>query len=166
VYVGKETVEGVLARLAAFKASAAPHEQEVAACILHNLFDEYRFLAKYPDRELQITARMFGGLVRMGLVTVRRAPAARAGGPPPGRGAGAQRERGARGRQSVLAARVCASSRQQSLRSDHRLLRQTVSSLRALLGPSLASARIAGARESGLQQPGGARCPVCCPARP
>ena len=71
VYVGKDTVDGVLARLAAFKASASAHEQEVAACMLHNLFDEYRFLVKYPDRELQITARLFGGLVRMGLVTVR-----------------------------------------------------------------------------------------------
>ncbi|KAK9843414.1 hypothetical protein WJX81_000935 [Elliptochloris bilobata] len=69
VYVGKDTVEGVLARLAAFKASASAHEQEVAACMLHNLFDEYRFLVKYPDRELHITARLFGGLVRMGLVT-------------------------------------------------------------------------------------------------
>ena len=72
--MGKDTVEGVLGRLAAFKASAAPHEQEVAACMLHNLFDEYRFLAKYPDRELPITARLFGGLVRLGLVAVRRRP--------------------------------------------------------------------------------------------
>jgi CCR4-NOT transcription complex subunit 1 len=29
--------------------------------MIHNLFDEYRFFPKYPDKELKITAVLFGG---------------------------------------------------------------------------------------------------------
>ena len=57
--------------LAVLKASAQPRERQVAACMIHNLFDEYRFYAKYPDKELAITATLFGGLVQQGLVTGR-----------------------------------------------------------------------------------------------
>ncbi len=37
--------------------------------MIHNLFDEYRFFARYPDRELHITAALFGSLVKHGLVS-------------------------------------------------------------------------------------------------
>jgi CCR4-NOT transcription complex subunit 1 len=37
--------------------------------MIHNLFDEYRFFARYPDRELHITATLFGGLIKHGLVS-------------------------------------------------------------------------------------------------
>ena len=39
--------------------------------MIHNLFDEYRFFAKYPDKELAITAALFGGLVQRDLVAGR-----------------------------------------------------------------------------------------------
>lgn len=37
--------------------------------MIHNLFDEYRFFARYPDRELHITAALFGSLIKHGLVS-------------------------------------------------------------------------------------------------
>jgi CCR4-NOT transcription complex subunit 1 len=31
--------------------------------MIHNLFDEYRFFPKYPEKELQVTACLFGGII-------------------------------------------------------------------------------------------------------
>ena len=36
--------------------------------MIHNLFDEYRFFPKYPDKELQITGVLFGSLIQHQLV--------------------------------------------------------------------------------------------------
>lgn len=36
--------------------------------MLRNLFDEYRFFTQYPERELRITALLFGGIIEQGLV--------------------------------------------------------------------------------------------------
>ena len=41
--------------LKGFKNSTLGREQEVFACMVHNLFDEYRFFPKYPDKELHTT---------------------------------------------------------------------------------------------------------------
>ena len=35
---------------------------------MHNLFDEYRYFPKYPDKPLRTTALLFGALVQHGLV--------------------------------------------------------------------------------------------------
>jgi hypothetical protein len=43
--------------LKGFKNSTLGREQEVFACMVHNLFDEYRFFPKYPDRELHTTGK-------------------------------------------------------------------------------------------------------------
>lgn len=43
--------------------------QEVFACMLRNLFEEYRFFPQYPDKELHTTAVLFGGIIEQGLVT-------------------------------------------------------------------------------------------------
>ncbi len=63
VYQGKETSDHLLARLQAFK-QGSTKEQQVYACMVHNLFDEYRFFPKYPEKERHITALLLGGLVR------------------------------------------------------------------------------------------------------
>ena len=39
------------------------------ACMIHNLFDEYRFFPRYPERELLITGRLFGSLIQHHLVS-------------------------------------------------------------------------------------------------
>lgn len=43
--------------------------QEVFQCMLRNLFEEFRFFSQYPDRELQTTAMLFGGIIEQGLIT-------------------------------------------------------------------------------------------------
>ena len=70
-FTGQEAPESLLDALAALKASEDPRERQVSACMIHNLFDEYRFFAKYPDKELSITAVLFGGLIQRGLVADR-----------------------------------------------------------------------------------------------
>jgi CCR4-NOT transcription complex subunit 1 len=39
------------------------------ACMIHNLFDEYRFFHQYPPTELRITGTLFGLLIQHKLVT-------------------------------------------------------------------------------------------------
>jgi CCR4-NOT transcription complex subunit 1 len=36
--------------------------------MIHNLFDEYRYLFKYPEKELQITGELFGTLIEENLL--------------------------------------------------------------------------------------------------
>ena len=52
-----------------FQASSSNHEQQVYACMVHNLFGEYRYFPKYPDKPLRTTAILFGSLVQHGLVS-------------------------------------------------------------------------------------------------
>jgi len=53
----------------AFACCCTQREQEVFACMIHNLFDEYRFFPRYPERELLITGRLFGSLIQHHLVS-------------------------------------------------------------------------------------------------
>uniref|UniRef100_A0A7S3VNL4 CCR4-NOT transcription complex subunit 1 n=1 Tax=Dunaliella tertiolecta TaxID=3047 RepID=A0A7S3VNL4_DUNTE len=69
IYSQEEPIEEVVQLLQSFKASNNAHEQEVFACMIHNLFDEYRFFPRYPDKELHITALLFGALVGHQLVS-------------------------------------------------------------------------------------------------
>ena len=39
-------------------------EQEIYACMLHGLFDEYRFLHKYPPQYLEKIAKLFGAIIK------------------------------------------------------------------------------------------------------
>eukprot|EP00178_Gracilaria_changii_P006365 TRINITY_DN2096_c0_g1_i1.p1 TRINITY_DN2096_c0_g1~~TRINITY_DN2096_c0_g1_i1.p1 ORF type:complete len:2377 (+),score=263.96 TRINITY_DN2096_c0_g1_i1:277-7407(+) len=50
------------------KASNAEHDAQVFNCMLHTLFDEYRFFKDYPDRQLKITGVVFGSIIQFGLV--------------------------------------------------------------------------------------------------
>ncbi|CAD7696161.1 unnamed protein product [Ostreobium quekettii] len=52
-----------------YKSSSQQREREVFACMVHNLFDEYRFFPKYPPKELNITAVLFGQLIHHQLVS-------------------------------------------------------------------------------------------------
>lgn len=51
-----------------FRASSEPREGEIFACMIHNLFDEYRFFHKYPEKELKITGELFGAIINNHLV--------------------------------------------------------------------------------------------------
>lgn len=52
-----------------FKSSSDPRELEIFACMVHNLFDEYRFYHNYPEPELRITGILFGSLIQHQLVS-------------------------------------------------------------------------------------------------
>lgn len=68
VYTDGATADNLLQRLQQLQASADQREQSVAQCMIYNLFDEYRFFNKYPEKELHITAVLFAGLVQRQLV--------------------------------------------------------------------------------------------------
>ncbi|CAG5118083.1 unnamed protein product, partial [Candidula unifasciata] len=63
------SIDEVLAMLKSFKDSHDKTNRDVFACMLRNLFEEYRFFPQYPDRELQITAQLFGGIIEQNIVT-------------------------------------------------------------------------------------------------
>ena len=48
----------------AFKESPDVQEQEIYACMLHGLFDEYRFLHRYPPQYLTKIAKLFGAIIK------------------------------------------------------------------------------------------------------
>lgn len=63
------SIDEVLDMLKKFQDSPNKREREVYSCMLRNLFEEYRFFPQYPDKELHITAQLFGGIIERGLVT-------------------------------------------------------------------------------------------------
>lgn len=62
------SIDEVLDMLQRFKESSSEREREVQQCMVRNLFEEYRFFPQYPEKELQITAQLFGGIVDRNLV--------------------------------------------------------------------------------------------------
>lgn len=62
------SIDEVLDMLKKFQDSPNKREREVFSCMLRNLFEEYKFFPQYPDKELQITAQLFGGIIERGLV--------------------------------------------------------------------------------------------------
>ena len=69
IYTGQLSIKEAIALLQAFQASPHKQEQDIFACMIHSLFDEYRFFPKYPDKELRITGVLFGQLIQHKLVT-------------------------------------------------------------------------------------------------
>jgi len=68
VYMGQMTIDEIVTLLKNFKASKNKREQMIFSCMVHNLFDEYRFFHKYPDKELTTTGILFGQLIQHQLV--------------------------------------------------------------------------------------------------
>lgn len=63
------SIDEVLAMLKRFQDSHSKREKEVFNCMLKSLFEEYKFFPQYPDKELHITAQLFGGIIERGIVT-------------------------------------------------------------------------------------------------
>ncbi|KAK9049274.1 hypothetical protein SSX86_031758, partial [Deinandra increscens subsp. villosa] len=63
------TVDAMIQMLARFKESSERREQSIFECMIANLFEEYKFFNKYPDRQLKLAAALFGLLIRNQLVT-------------------------------------------------------------------------------------------------
>ena len=57
------TIDEVLDLLTRFQDSSVQREREVFYCMISNLFEEYKYFPQYPERELHITAQLFGGII-------------------------------------------------------------------------------------------------------
>jgi CCR4-NOT transcription complex subunit 1 len=62
------TIDEVLEMLKRFQESSNKRERDVHYCMLRNLLEEYKFFPQYPDKELQTTAQLFGGMIEKNLV--------------------------------------------------------------------------------------------------
>ncbi|GJQ08903.1 hypothetical protein GpartN1_g694.t1 [Galdieria partita] len=69
IFSSKLSVDEGIELLEKYKASNDVREQQLFACTIHNLFDEYRFFPNYPEKVLKITGELFGALVERQLVT-------------------------------------------------------------------------------------------------
>ncbi|XP_054784760.1 uncharacterized protein LOC129291440 isoform X2 [Prosopis cineraria] len=63
------TIDVMVQMLSRFKESSVKREQSIFECMIANLFEEYRFFPKYPERQLKIAAVLFGSLIKHQLVT-------------------------------------------------------------------------------------------------
>ena len=69
MYDEQITIDGVIALLQRTKESTNPHDHEIFSCMLHFLFEEYKFFQNcYPPRELAMTGYLFGSLIQHQLV--------------------------------------------------------------------------------------------------
>ncbi|CAG8526473.1 8493_t:CDS:10 [Ambispora leptoticha] len=68
VYRQEISIDEMIKLLSKFKNSPDPRENRIFECMVHNLFDEYQFFPKYPQRELTITSIIFGSLIQSQLV--------------------------------------------------------------------------------------------------
>jgi CCR4-NOT transcription complex subunit 1 len=69
IYTSEQSIIEVVEMLKRFKTSGNARENDIFACMIHNLFDEYRFFSKYPEKELRITGILFGMLIQHQLVS-------------------------------------------------------------------------------------------------
>ncbi|GMT18863.1 hypothetical protein PFISCL1PPCAC_10160 [Pristionchus fissidentatus] len=63
------SVTELLNKLKQFKMSNQPKDKQVLQCVVKNLFEEYRFFKEYPERELKITAEVYGGIIRENIIS-------------------------------------------------------------------------------------------------
>lgn len=69
IYRSEQSIGDAVEMLRQFKTSGKSKENEVFRCMVHNLFNEYRFFHRYPERELRITGILFGALIQEQLVS-------------------------------------------------------------------------------------------------
>ena len=68
MYGGEMKLDEVVEELKRCQKSSDPKDQEVFACALHSLFDEYKFVKVYPPKELTMTGILFGAIIDFRLV--------------------------------------------------------------------------------------------------
>ena len=69
VYYGNLTIPAFIDILHRYKASSESRDRDSFACIVRNLFDEYKFFPNLPDKVLYISGVLFGQLINHQLVT-------------------------------------------------------------------------------------------------
>lgn len=68
MYEQQIEIRDIITMLQRLKESDDPRDQDVFACMVHSLFDEYRFFPEYPLTALATTAVLFGSLVYFRLI--------------------------------------------------------------------------------------------------
>ncbi|XP_014752689.1 CCR4-NOT transcription complex subunit 1 isoform X3 [Brachypodium distachyon] len=68
MFSGQISIDSMIQMLARFKESPEKREQLIFNCMITNLFEEYKFLTKYPDKQLKLAAVLFGSLIKHQLV--------------------------------------------------------------------------------------------------
>ncbi|KAH3917603.1 hypothetical protein HBI56_110010 [Parastagonospora nodorum] len=69
MYSGDSDVRDIISALKKYKESRDPAEQELFACMIHGLFDEYNCFGEYPLEALATTAVLFGGIINFNLLS-------------------------------------------------------------------------------------------------
>ncbi|PON57727.1 CCR4-NOT transcription complex subunit [Trema orientale] len=69
MFSGNLTIDAMVQMLARFKESSVRRENLIFECMIANLFEEYRFFPKYPEKQLKIAAILFGSVIKHQLVT-------------------------------------------------------------------------------------------------
>jgi CCR4-NOT transcription complex subunit 1 len=69
MYSDELQVRSVVEALEGYKRSRNPADQDVFACMIHGLFDEYALYQSYPLEALATTAVLFGGIISHKLIS-------------------------------------------------------------------------------------------------
>ncbi|KAI8375479.1 CCR4-Not complex component, Not1-domain-containing protein [Blakeslea trispora] len=69
IYSGEMSMDAMIELLKRLSASKDARDQDIYACMIHNLFDEYSFFPKYPEKELSITSKLFGLLIQHQIIS-------------------------------------------------------------------------------------------------
>ena len=69
MYSGELSVENILEHLQKCKESGDPARLDLFACMIHGLYDEFSCFGEYPLGPLAITAVLFGGILRVRLIS-------------------------------------------------------------------------------------------------
>ena len=68
MYNKEVEIKDIVDMLVIMKTSDDPHKQDVFACMIHSLLDEYRFFSEYPLSALASTSLLFGALLEKDLI--------------------------------------------------------------------------------------------------
>ncbi|KAK0539323.1 CCR4-NOT core subunit cdc39 [Tilletia horrida] len=69
MYEGQISIDDIVSMLQRLRASTETRDHQLFACMVHTLFDEYRYFEMYyPQRELAMTAVVFGSLIQYQLI--------------------------------------------------------------------------------------------------
>ncbi|KAK9469971.1 CCR4-NOT core subunit CDC39, partial [Dipodascopsis tothii] len=68
MYEKETSISEVISFLQRLRTSEEPDDQDIFACMVHSLFDEYRFFPDYPLNALATTAVLFGSIIQFHLI--------------------------------------------------------------------------------------------------
>ncbi|PNS20786.1 hypothetical protein CAC42_2717 [Sphaceloma murrayae] len=71
MYSGDADARKMINTLRSLRDSENPEDQELFACMIHGLFDEYNCFGEYPLEALATTAVLFGGIINFGILHSR-----------------------------------------------------------------------------------------------